>query len=239
MLSRTTLFADPHRIYTYHFYEAVIPQRLTTPVNNINVIGARGSVVGWGTVLQARKSPIRVQDKVDFFDWPNLSSRTIAQESTQALTEMSIKNLTGGKERPARRADNLTAICELNVWKWRSLTSRNPKGLHEQYEEDYLKCEYGLACAGYMQVVLILPLDWMCQQHSSVGFVVLTMVIMNYIFWDTNPLSPFKANHRFAGIYRLHFHDRIISKRHIPPKRRLTFNGLHDVMSQKTEEQKS
>jgi hypothetical protein len=33
-------------------------------------------------------------------------------ESTQPLTEMSNKNLPGGKGRPARKADNLTAVCE-------------------------------------------------------------------------------------------------------------------------------
>jgi hypothetical protein len=32
--------------------------------------------------------------------------------STQPLTEMSARNLPGGKERPVRKADNLTAICE-------------------------------------------------------------------------------------------------------------------------------
>jgi hypothetical protein len=32
--------------------------------------------------------------------------------STQAVTEMSARNLPGGKERPARKADNLTVICE-------------------------------------------------------------------------------------------------------------------------------
>jgi hypothetical protein len=32
--------------------------------------------------------------------------------SNQPLTEMSSRNLTGGKGRPARDADNLTAICE-------------------------------------------------------------------------------------------------------------------------------
>jgi hypothetical protein len=32
--------------------------------------------------------------------------------STQPLTEMSTRNLPGGKKRPARRADNLAAICE-------------------------------------------------------------------------------------------------------------------------------
>jgi hypothetical protein len=36
--------------------------------------------------------------------------------STQPLTEMSTRNLPGGdKGRPARKADNLTAICELIV----------------------------------------------------------------------------------------------------------------------------
>jgi hypothetical protein len=33
-------------------------------------------------------------------------------ESTQPLTEMSTRNLLGGKGRPARKADNLTPICE-------------------------------------------------------------------------------------------------------------------------------
>jgi hypothetical protein len=32
--------------------------------------------------------------------------------STQLLTEMSTRNLLGGRGRPSRKADNLTAICE-------------------------------------------------------------------------------------------------------------------------------
>jgi hypothetical protein len=36
----------------------------------------------------------------------------MALGSTQPLTEMSTRNLRGGKGRPARKADNLTAICE-------------------------------------------------------------------------------------------------------------------------------
>jgi hypothetical protein len=36
----------------------------------------------------------------------------MALGSTQPLTEMSTRNLTGGKGEPAREADNLTAICE-------------------------------------------------------------------------------------------------------------------------------
>jgi hypothetical protein len=36
----------------------------------------------------------------------------MAVGSTQPLTEMSTRNLPGGKEPPARKTDNLTAICE-------------------------------------------------------------------------------------------------------------------------------
>jgi hypothetical protein len=32
--------------------------------------------------------------------------------STQPVTEMSTRNLAGGKGRPAHKADNLTANCE-------------------------------------------------------------------------------------------------------------------------------
>jgi hypothetical protein len=51
-------------------------------------------------------------DEVDFFNWPNPSSRTMALGSTQPLTEMSTRKIPGGKARPARKADNLAAICE-------------------------------------------------------------------------------------------------------------------------------
>jgi hypothetical protein len=52
-------------------------------------------------------------DEVDFFfNFPNSSNRTMALGSTQPLTEMSTRNLPGGKGLPARNADILTAICE-------------------------------------------------------------------------------------------------------------------------------
>jgi hypothetical protein len=50
-------------------------------------------------------------EAIRFFNSPNPSSRTMALRSTQPLTEMSTRNLPGGKRRLARRAD-LTAICE-------------------------------------------------------------------------------------------------------------------------------
>jgi hypothetical protein len=39
----------------------------------------------------------------------------MARGSTQLLTEMSTKNLPGIKEKPARTAGNLAAICETIV----------------------------------------------------------------------------------------------------------------------------
>jgi hypothetical protein len=36
----------------------------------------------------------------------------MALGSTQTLTKMSTGNIPGGKGRPDRKADNLTAICE-------------------------------------------------------------------------------------------------------------------------------
>jgi hypothetical protein len=66
-------------------------------------------------MLEAGKSPVRVPDEADFFSFPNPSSRTMVLGSTQCLTEMSTRNLPGGKKRPACRADNLAAIYEPNV----------------------------------------------------------------------------------------------------------------------------
>jgi hypothetical protein len=68
-------------------------------------------------MLQAGRSLVRVPDEVHFFffNLPNPSSSTMALGSTQPLTEMSTRNLPGGKKRPARRADNLSPICEPNV----------------------------------------------------------------------------------------------------------------------------
>jgi hypothetical protein len=51
----------------------------------------------------------------------------MALGSTQPLTEMSTRNIPGGEGRPARKADNLTAICLQNVG---TSTSHSPMGLH-------------------------------------------------------------------------------------------------------------
>jgi hypothetical protein len=46
---------------------------------------------------------------------------------TQPLTEMSTRNLPGGKEQLAHKTDNLTAICELSR-KYVSLNTSQPYG---------------------------------------------------------------------------------------------------------------
>jgi hypothetical protein len=64
-------------------------------------------------MLQARRSPVRVLDEVDFFNLSNPSSCTMTLGLTQPLTEMSIRNLPGGKKQPVRRADNL--VCPVLI----------------------------------------------------------------------------------------------------------------------------
>jgi hypothetical protein len=57
------------------------------------------------------RAPVLMRS-LDIFNLPNSSSRTMALGSAQPLTEMSTRNLPGGKGRPARKVNNLTAICE-------------------------------------------------------------------------------------------------------------------------------
>jgi hypothetical protein len=74
---------------------------------------ARGIVDGWGTMLQVLKAAGSIPDEAfGYFNWPNLSTRTMFLGSTQSLTEKSTRNHPGGKGRPARKADNFTAIGE-------------------------------------------------------------------------------------------------------------------------------
>jgi hypothetical protein len=78
----------------------------------IIIIGARGSVVGCGTVLHAGRSRLLfLMSSLDINIEFNPSSRTVTLGSNQPLTEMRTRNLPGGKEGPARKAD-LTAMCE-------------------------------------------------------------------------------------------------------------------------------
>jgi hypothetical protein len=75
--------------------------------------GARVSLVGWSTIATSRKVAGSIPDEfIEYFNWSNPSSRTMALVSTQPLAEVSNRNLSGVKGRPVRKTDNLTAICE-------------------------------------------------------------------------------------------------------------------------------
>jgi hypothetical protein len=78
-------------------------------------------------MLQAGKSLVRVPDEVDFFNVPSFQPHYgPGVDSRQPLTEMSIRNLPASNKRPARRADNLAAICEPNVSKCGTLNLWQP-----------------------------------------------------------------------------------------------------------------
>jgi hypothetical protein len=59
--------------------------------------------------VEARRS--LVAEAVNIFHLSDLSSRSMAPVLTQPLTQISTRNLSGGKARPARKAD-VTAICK-------------------------------------------------------------------------------------------------------------------------------
>jgi hypothetical protein len=88
-------------------------------------------------MLQIGRSPVRVTDKVDFFNLPNTSIRTIALGSTQPLTEMSNRKISGVK---GGRRVGLTTLpptvsrLSENVG---ASTSRNPKGLHGLHRDSF------------------------------------------------------------------------------------------------------
>jgi hypothetical protein len=72
-----------------------------------HVVGAHGSVAATSWKVAGS-----IPDEVNFFNLPNPSSRTIVLGSTQSLTEMSTRNLPGGKGRQGHKAENFTAICD-------------------------------------------------------------------------------------------------------------------------------
>jgi hypothetical protein len=74
--------------------------------------GKRCSVEGWGTMLQAGRSrlrfPVRLLDLFSIY----LIIQAALWPWSRLRTEMSTRNLPGGEGRPARKADDLTAICQ-------------------------------------------------------------------------------------------------------------------------------
>jgi hypothetical protein len=79
---------------------------------NIIRVEERYSVLGVEALCYKRKGSGIESRWGGFYNLPNPSSRTMALESTKPLKEMCIRNLPRGKGRPARKANNITAIFE-------------------------------------------------------------------------------------------------------------------------------
>jgi hypothetical protein len=98
---------------------------LLNEVMYLRIPGERSGVVWFRHCATSWKVAGLIPDEIiRFFNWHNLLGLTLG--STQSLTEMSTRNIPGGKGRPARKADNLTVICESIVekmWEPRRLTT--------------------------------------------------------------------------------------------------------------------
>jgi hypothetical protein len=101
--------------------------------------GARSSVVGWSTMLQAWSLRVPVSMKsFDFFNLSNPSRRTMALGLTQPLTETGTRNFLGGKGRSARKADNLTIIYEPTVYiMWDPRRPTTPRASTACYRDSF------------------------------------------------------------------------------------------------------
>jgi hypothetical protein len=102
------------------------------------LLGARGSVVAWGTTLQAGRSrvPFPMRSFIWFFNWPIPSSRTMALVSTQPLKKLVPEIFLGVKS--GRRVELTTLPPSMNLMSENvgASTSRNPKGLHVLYSDN-------------------------------------------------------------------------------------------------------
>jgi hypothetical protein len=76
-------------------------------------MAARGSVDGWGHMLQAAGSQVRFPLRsLHFSNWRNPYSRTLLLELTHLLTEESTGIFPWSKAPSAFKVNSLTAICE-------------------------------------------------------------------------------------------------------------------------------
>jgi hypothetical protein len=96
---------------------------------------------------------------VDVFNLPNPSSCNIALLSNQPLTEMSTRNLPGGKGRQARRALNLTAVCEADCLEDGGASiPHTPMGLHGLLQVHLYIYIVLFTSTPFLSVAYILPL---------------------------------------------------------------------------------
>jgi hypothetical protein len=77
-------------------------------------------------------------EAIGFMSWLNPSRRAKALGSTQLLTEMSTRNLLGGKGRPAHKADDFTAVCGKAIQKmWEPQHFITPWATTTSYRDNF------------------------------------------------------------------------------------------------------
>jgi hypothetical protein len=109
---------------------------------------------------QAGRSRVRFPRRSLFFflfNLSNSSSHTLTLRSTQPLTEMSIRNLPGSNGRPARKVDNLTAICEPIVYKMREPRRLKSLWTLMAYCRGSLTCTFTQSSAAAGQLCTLYP----------------------------------------------------------------------------------
>jgi hypothetical protein len=91
--------------------------------------GARGSAVGWGTMLHAGRSRVQIPMRWIYFNLRNPSSRTVALGLTQPLIGMSTRNIPGGG-RCVRLTTLPPCVSRLSRENVGASTSHNSMRLH-------------------------------------------------------------------------------------------------------------
>jgi hypothetical protein len=89
----------------------------------------------------------------------------MALGSTESLTEMSTRNLLGGKGPPARKADNLTAICESVIWKMREPRRHTTLWASTAYYKDSFT--FFFLTSSYSKIEIL------CGRNGNAGFLAL------------------------------------------------------------------
>jgi hypothetical protein len=121
---------------------------------------------------------------------------------TQPLREMGTRNLPGGKKRPARRADNLTAICEPTVWKmW------EPRRLTNLWAS--------AACYRDIFTTLLFTLMFLFQEFLIRKLITILIVSTFPLYLNSNYLQGginFSANILFNSQESLRFSRRLLLK---------------------------
>jgi hypothetical protein len=104
---------------------------LTLPSAIFN-LGARGSIVGWGTMLQARRLRVQVPIRWIFFNLPNPSSCTVTLESTQPLNRNEYQESSWGAKNGwcVKLTTLLASVSQLSRENVGASTSHDPMGLH-------------------------------------------------------------------------------------------------------------